>query len=127
MASATQNYISFLRQVSLSAKNLEVIVSAMAPCPWSYLEIAQKLSKTDMKRGVYFKWIQFYSSNESQQQIKELKNILSSLYDQADDNTKMTMKQHFGAACKYEYNFWEAAYNMCWTISTCRGSHCAVI
>jgi thiaminase/transcriptional activator TenA len=111
MASATLNYISFLRQVSSSAKNLEVIVSAMAPCPWSYLEIAQKLSKSDTKMDVYCKWIQFYSSKESQQQIKELKNILSRLYDQADESTKMLMKQHFGAACKYEYNFWEAAYN----------------
>ena len=111
MASATLNYISFLRQVSSSAKNLEVIVSAMAPCPWSYLEIAQKLSKSDTKMDVYRKWIQFYSSKESQQQIKELKNILSRLYDQADEGTKMLMKQHFGAACKYEYNFWETAYN----------------
>lgn len=40
MASATLNYISFLRQVSLFAKNREAIVSAMAHCPWSYLEIA---------------------------------------------------------------------------------------
>ena len=112
IASATLNYISFLRQVSLSAKNLEVIVSAMAPCPWSYLEIAQKLSKSHIKKDVYSKWIQFYSSNESQQQTKELKDILSSLYDQADDSTKMIMKQHFGAACKYEYNFWEEAYNV---------------
>jgi len=111
MASATLNYISFLRQVSSSAKNIEVIVSAMAPCPWSYLEIAQKLSKGDIKIDVYCKWTQFYSSKESQQQIKELKNILSRLYDQADESTKMLMKQHFGAACKYEYNFWEAAYN----------------
>jgi thiaminase/transcriptional activator TenA len=111
MASATLNYISFLRQVSSSAKNLEVILSAMAPCPWSYLEIAQKLSKSGTKVDVYCKWIQFYSSKESQQQIKELKNILSRLYDQADESTKMLMKQHFGAACKYEYNFWEAAYN----------------
>jgi thiaminase/transcriptional activator TenA len=112
IASATLNYISFLRQVSLSAKNLEVIISAMAPCPWSYLEIAQKLSKSHIKNDVYSKWVQFYSSNESQQQIKELKNILSGLYDQADNSTKMIMKQHFEAACKYEYNFWEAAYNM---------------
>ena len=111
MASATLNYISFLRQVSLSAKNLEAIVSAMAPCPWSYLEIAQKLCKGEIKNDVYFKWVQFYSSNESQQQVKELKSILSGLYDRAEDITKMTMKQHFGAACKYEYDFWEAAYN----------------
>ena len=112
IASATLNYISFLKQVSSSAGDVEVMVSAMAPCPWSYLEIAQKLSKRDIKKEVYSKWIQFYSSNESQQQVKELKNILSSLYDQTHDNTRMVMKQYFGAACKYEYNFWEAAYNM---------------
>ena len=112
VSSATLDYISFLKQVSSSAGNVEVMVSAMAPCPWSYLEIAQKLSKRDIKKDVYSKWIRFYSSNESQQQIKELKNILSSLYDQTNDNTKMIIRQHFGAACKHEYNFWESAYKM---------------
>ncbi len=112
MAPATLNYISFLRQLSSSStKYLEVIVSAMAPCPWSYLEIAQKLSKSYIKMDVYCKWIRFYSSKESQQQIEELKNILSRLYDRADKNTKRLMTQHFGAACKYEYDFWEMAYN----------------
>ncbi len=111
VAPATLSYVSFLRQVSSSTKNLEVIVSAMAPCPWSYLEIAQKLSKSNIKTDVYCKWIQFYSSQESQQQIQEFKNILSRLYDQANESTKMLMKQHFGAACKYEYDFWEMAYN----------------
>ncbi len=111
IAPATLNYISFLRQISSSStKNLEVIVSAMAPCPWSYLEIAQKLSKSDSKTDVYCKWIQFYSSKESQQQIKELKNILSRLYDQANESTKRLMKKHFGVACKYEYDFWEMSY-----------------
>jgi thiaminase (transcriptional activator TenA) len=83
----------------------------MAPCSWSYLEIAQKLSKSDIKMDVYCKWIRFYSSNEYQQQIEELKNILSRLYDQAGESKKLLMKEHFGAACKYEYNFWEVAYN----------------
>ncbi|MDQ5876388.1 MAG: TenA family protein, partial [Thermoproteota archaeon] len=92
VASATLNYISFLRQVSLTAKNLEAIVSAMAPCPWSYLEIAQKLCKGEIRNDVYFKWVQFYSSNESRQQVKELKSILSGSYDRAEDITKMTMK-----------------------------------
>ncbi len=110
MAPATSDYISFLRQASSSTENLEVIVSAMAPCPWSYLEIAQKLSKSDIKTDVYYKWVQFYSSKESQQQIEELKNILSRLYDQADESTRTTMKRYFGAACKYEYNFWQGAY-----------------
>lgn len=116
VSSATLNYISFLKQVSSSsssaAVNVEVMVSAMAPCPWSYLEISQKLSKSAIKNEVYSKWIQFYSSNESRQQIDELKSVLSSLYDQTNDNIKMVMRQHFGAACKHEYNFWESAYKM---------------
>jgi thiaminase/transcriptional activator TenA len=111
MAPATLNYISFLRQVSWSADNPGVIVSAIVPCPWSYLEIVQKLSKSDIKTDVYCKWIQFYSSKESQQQIEELKSILSGLYNQADESTKRLMEEHFGAACKYEYDFWEMAYN----------------
>jgi thiaminase/transcriptional activator TenA len=101
-APATLNYSTFLRKVSTSAKNLEVIVSSMAPCPWSYFEIAQKLSKNNIKTDVYRKWIQFYASNESQQQVNEFKNNLSSLYDQADKSKKLLMKKHFGEACKHE-------------------------
>jgi thiaminase (transcriptional activator TenA) len=117
-APATLNYSTFLRKVSTSAKNLEVIVSSMAPCPWSYFEIAQKLSKNNIKTDVYRKWIQFYASNESQQQVNEFKNNLSSLYDQADKSKKLLMKKHFGEACKHEYEFWEMAYNMSHTISS---------
>jgi thiaminase/transcriptional activator TenA len=37
----TLDYISFLEGVSSVGKFSE-IVSAMAPCPWTYLEISQK-------------------------------------------------------------------------------------
>jgi len=115
-APATLNYSTFLRKVSTSANNLEVIVSSMAPCPWSYFEIAQKLSKNNIKTDVYRKWIQFYASNESQKQVDELKNILGSLYGQADGSKKLLMKKHFGTACKHEYEFWDMAYNASHTI-----------
>jgi thiaminase/transcriptional activator TenA len=89
MAPATLNYASFLRKLSSSSvRNLEVIVLAMAPCPWSYLEIAQELSKSNIKTEVYCKWIRFYASKQSEQQIEELKDILSRLYDQADETNK---------------------------------------
>lgn len=38
-------------------------------------------------------------------------NILSRLYASADESTKRLMEEHFGAACKYEYDLWEMAYN----------------
>jgi len=111
-APATLNYCAFLRKVSTSTNNLEAIVSSMAPCPWSYFEIAQKLSKNNIKTDAYCKWIQFYASDESRQQIEELKNILGSLYDQAAKSRKLLMKEHFRTACRHEHGFWEMAYNI---------------
>ncbi len=39
----TLDYTSYLRRISSSGTFSE-IVSVMAPCPWTYLEIAQQLS-----------------------------------------------------------------------------------
>jgi thiaminase (transcriptional activator TenA) len=76
----------------------------MIPCPWTYLEIAQKLSKSHQIQNddkIYKKWMQFYSSDESCRQINELKKILCVLADEdANDKGRLAMKKHFANACK---------------------------
>ena len=84
----------------------------MAPCPWTYLEIAQKLSKITIRNEAYRKWVQFYSSTESNRQVAEIKEILDRLRERVDERSKAIMKNHFANACKYEYFFWEMAYNL---------------
>ena len=84
----------------------------MAPCPWTYLEIAQKLSKIPIRNEAYRKWVQFYSSNESVKQVDEIKQILNTLGRNENEKSKDTMKNHFANACKYEYLFWEMPYNL---------------
>lgn len=115
---ATLNYVSFLRKVSAS-RSAEEIISAMAPCPWSYFEIAQKISLISCNGGenkirteAYQKWVEFYSSKESQQQVEYLKSLLGSLYDNASNSKKLVMEYHFSIACQYEHDFWKMAYNM---------------
>ena len=88
------------------------IVSVMAPCPWTYLEIAQKLAKIHIGNEAYGKWIQFYSSTESNRQVAEIKEILNKLGEKEDEKSKAKMKNHFANACKYQYLFWEMAYNL---------------
>ena len=88
------------------------IVSVMAPCPWTYLEIAQKLAKIHMGNEPYMKWVQFYSSTESHRQVAEIKDILNRLGEKVDEKCKAKMKNHFANACKYEYLFWEMAYSL---------------
>jgi thiaminase (transcriptional activator TenA) len=107
----TLNYTSYLRHIS-STGSMGEIVSAMAPCPWTYFEIAEKLSKSYIQRGIYKKWIQFYSSEESYKQVKEIKIMLNVLGKEASEKEKMAMKNHFATACKYECLFWDMAYNL---------------
>jgi thiaminase/transcriptional activator TenA len=88
------------------------IVSVMAPCPWTYLEIALKLSKISIRNEVYGKWVQFYSSTESHRQVAEIKENLNRHGEKEDKKSKAIMKNHFANACRYEYCFWEMAYNL---------------
>jgi thiaminase (transcriptional activator TenA) len=107
----TLNYISYLVDIS-SKGTFGEIVSALAPCPWTYLEIAQLLSKFPIENEIYRNWIQFYSSTESCRQVEEIKQILNLLGKNKNKKSKDIMKEHFASACKYEYLFWEMAYNL---------------
>ncbi len=88
------------------------IVSVMAPCPWTYLEIAQNLSKVSIRNDIYGKWVQFYSSDESRKQVAEIQQILNLLGDEENEKYRQRMKNHFANACKYEYLFWEMVYSV---------------
>jgi thiaminase (transcriptional activator TenA) len=111
-STTTLNYTSYLRNVSLSSsENMGKIVSAMAPCPWTYLEIAEKLSRHNIENDTYRKWVQFYSSSDSFMQVEDLKNILCALAKEASNKNKLLMKRYFATACNYELLFWDMAYN----------------
>jgi thiaminase (transcriptional activator TenA) len=107
----TLDYTSYLMSISSNGSFSE-IVSVMAPCPWTYLEIAQKLSNIPIRNEAYRKWFQFYCSTESHMQVAKIKKILDKLDEEVDEKSKAKMKNHFADACKYEYLFWEMAYNL---------------
>jgi thiaminase/transcriptional activator TenA len=107
----TLNYASYLMDISSSGTFSE-IMSVLAPCPWTYLEIAQKLSKNPIRNEAYRKWVQFYSSIESRRQVTEIKDILNRVGERVDEKSRAKMKHHFVNVCKYEYLFWEMAYNL---------------
>lgn len=107
----TLEYVSYLVDIS-SSGNFAEMVSAMAPCPWTYLEIAQLLSKFPIENEIYRNWIKFYSSTESRKQVEEIKQVLNILSKRKEEKHKELMKEHFYCACKYEYLFWEMSYNL---------------
>jgi thiaminase (transcriptional activator TenA) len=105
----TSNYVSYLKSAK-ETNDLGIFVSAIAPCPWTYFEIANKLTKVAVKTPVYKKWIEFYSSKESQKQVSEIKSLLNRLAMQTDNQKKFTLKKNFTTACNYELDFWNMAY-----------------
>jgi thiaminase/transcriptional activator TenA len=104
----TLNYVSYLKR-TCDSKDLDIIVSAMAPCPWTYYEISEALIKTDIRTEPFKQWMRFYSSKESRKQVKELKVLLNKLARNADEIKKIEMKNHFSVSCNYEIEFWNMA------------------
>ena len=111
LTKTTLEYTSYLMGISSNGTFGE-IVSAMTPCPWTYLEIAQILSKFPIENEIYKNWIQFYASSESYKQVEKIKQVLNMLSKREDEKHKELMKEHFYCACKYEYLFWEMSYNL---------------
>jgi thiaminase/transcriptional activator TenA len=106
----TLKYTSYMKRVS-DSKNLAIIVSAMAPCPWTYYEISEALIKTNIKTEAYKKWLRFYSSKESEEQVNQMKNLMNKLANSADEKKQIDMKNHFSVSCNYELGFWNMAYS----------------
>lgn len=106
----TLNYISFMKNVQ-GTNDIGILISAMAPCPWIYFAIANRLKDIAIRTPGYRKWIQFYSSEESQKQVYEIRELLNSLSLHMDDEKKAILKKHFSTACNYELEFWNMAYS----------------
>lgn len=106
----TRNYITYMNSVS-NSEDLALIVSAIGPCPWTYYEISNALIKKNVKSKAFKKWLQFYSSNESGKQVKELKQVLNKLARNASEKKKIEMNSRFSISCNYELKFWDMAYS----------------
>jgi thiaminase/transcriptional activator TenA len=106
----TRDYITYMNSVS-NSEDLALIVSAIGPCPWTYYEISNALIKKNVKSKAFKKWLQFYSSDESGKQVKELKQVLNKLARNASEKKKIEMNIRFSFSCNYELKFWDMAYS----------------
>jgi thiaminase/transcriptional activator TenA len=106
----TIDYVSYMKRVS-DSKDLAIIVSAMAPCPWTYYEISSALVRKDIKSETFKEWIRFYSSKESRKQVIEIRRLLGKLARNIDEKKKTDMENHFSISCNYELEFWNMVYS----------------
>lgn len=106
----TLQYSSFLDETAHSG-TLGVILSALTPCPWTYIEISERYK--DAQSSIddnYGRWTAFYSSSESRKQVSDLKELFDEIAKAAGNEERSRMQKCFGTACMYELLFWDMAY-----------------
>lgn len=112
MAPTTKAYTSFLLKVA-ATEGIAEIVSAMAPCPLTYMEIAEKNFPEDTGQvSAYAYWLNAYRSKEALEVCMRIQQMLDDLGQVVTASQRSRMLHNFLDASRYEYLFWEMAYKM---------------
>jgi thiaminase/transcriptional activator TenA len=100
-------YMNFLLSTAYTKSSVEGL-TALLPCFWSYVEIAEKnRDRLKMnKNNLYKEWASLYLTEETKGIVEELREIVDSVehYDSA--------REIFLTASRYEYMFWDMAHNL---------------
>lgn len=94
--------------------SLAEVVAALLPCAWGYCEIARALAEEDkrsLSHPLYGPWITTYSSADFWNYVLWLKDLLDRLAKDLPDEERKALEFHFIISSRYEYMFWEMAYN----------------
>jgi thiaminase/transcriptional activator TenA len=112
MAPTTKAYTSFLLKVA-ATEGIGEIVAAMSPCPLTYAEIGETMILKDAEKvPAYACWLASYRSKEALEVCIGIRQMIDSLGASATISQRQRMLQNFLDASRYEYLFWDMAYNM---------------
>lgn len=109
----TQAYSDFLLVVSYTG-GVPELIAALLPCLWIYLEIGTRLKETGVtgEGNPYRRWIEIYSSQELKILCKQTRALLDRLAAGCPPEKKKRLEKIFIAGSRFEYLFWETAYNL---------------
>lgn len=111
IALATEAYSNFLLATA-AWKSFPEAISALLPCFWLYNEVAVHIHQKARQKNKYQKWIDTYSGAEFDQTTRRLKEITQELAQNSTQNTRNKMKEQFLRSARYEWFFWDSAYNL---------------
>lgn len=89
------------------------VAAAVLPCAWSYWEIGKSLSQIDgaADHDLYGDWVKMYSSEEFGQLAAWCIELLDHHAEGRSDAEKQRLKDIFLNTTRFEYLFWDMAYN----------------
>ncbi|WP_110945164.1 thiaminase II [Paenibacillus phocaensis] len=112
LAPTAHHYIRHLLTVAHEG-SLGEIYAVLLPCPWTYLEIGQKLMKEvqPTPEHPFCEWIQFYGQR-SGSGTEKFTQALDRWAETAGEAERQRMAEHFLQSCQLEYLFWDMAYRL---------------
>lgn len=106
----TTAYMSYLLAVSATASYAEA-VSAVLPCYWIYREVGHELASRSSPDPLYRRWIETYGSAEFDAIVDSVLVATDALGDQVGPTERQRCLEHFAVTARYEWMFWDAAWN----------------
>jgi thiaminase/transcriptional activator TenA len=89
-------------------------VAAITPCPWLYIELGQHLERTlgtIADDHPYADWLRTYADPGFNEYMERLLALLQRFADAADDAGRARARQAFLASVRYEWMFWQQAWD----------------
>ena len=94
--------------------DIQEIAAALLPCQWGYDEVGRKLERelTAPDGSFHARWVAGYAAPEYREMTAWLKEFVDRMGESVTGDQRSRMTQAFQASTRYEYLFWDAAWNL---------------
>lgn len=112
-ALATESYTKYMLSVAFMEGIAEIAVTVLA-CSWSYKCIGDFLEKIEgaKEHDFYGNWIKTYIGDEYRKSNEEIISLVDSLTKDYDEEKIKNLEEIIIKCSRYEYMFWDMAWNM---------------
>ena len=106
-------YVNHILKVAYSGSLCEN-VAALLPCMWTYIDVGKTLAEIGGYVGhpLYEEWCLAYNAPEYANLVQSYKDVVDEVAENSGEYVKDKMREHFRLSMRYEYMFWDMAYNL---------------
>ena len=104
-------YTSYLIAVAAN-QTVEEALGALLPCFWIYQKVGASISDQSNAANPYQKWIDTYTCEEFTHNVQRAIAITDKVARKTTAHTRAWMQDAFVYASRFEWLFWESAYQM---------------
>ena len=103
-------YMSYLAKLALFSP-YEVLLAALLPCFWVYLEIGKAIHQIASLDNPYHAWIETYASDAFDESVNNVIKTINQIAATTSTETQNAMHHAFKRAMQLEWLFWDSAYH----------------